>query len=71
MPYMEPEKPKKKKKTASSRDIALDKLDFYSPPKPKGKKEDKIKGRPKNAVPMLRNEPHLFLRKTLHFLTLD
>ncbi len=49
MPYMEPEKPKKKKKTASSRDIALDKLDFYSPPKPKGKKEDKIKGRPKNV----------------------
>lgn len=48
MPYLEPEKPKKKKKSASSRDIALDKLDFYTPPKPKGKKEDKIKGRPKN-----------------------
>ena len=49
MPYLEPEKPKKKKKSASSRDIALDKLDFYTPPKTKGKKEDKIKGRPKNA----------------------
>lgn len=48
MPYLEPEKPKKKKKSTSSRDIALDKLDFYTPPKPKGKKEDKIKGRPKN-----------------------
>ena len=47
------EKPKKKKKTAS-RDIALDKLDFYDgpmpkkQPKPREKKQDKIKGRPKN-----------------------
>ena len=48
MPYLEPEKPKKKKRSTSSRDIALDKLDFYAPPKPKGKKEDKIKGRPRN-----------------------
>lgn len=48
MPYLEPEKPKKKKKSASSRDIALDKLDFYDAPKSKQKKEDKIKGRPKN-----------------------
>ncbi len=45
--YME--KPKKKKKTAS-RDIALDKLDFYTPPpQKKVPKEDKIKGRPKNV----------------------
>ena len=43
------EKPKKNKPTAS-KDIALDKLDFYDAPKPKRKtkKEDKIKGRPKN-----------------------
>ena len=42
------EKPKKKK--TSSRDIAMDKMDFYSAPAPRksGKKNDKIKGRPKN-----------------------
>lgn len=43
--YME--KPKKKK--TASRDIALDKLDFYNPPpQKKAPKHDKIKGRPKN-----------------------
>lgn len=43
------EKPKKKKRTAS-RDIALDKLDFYSAPAPKKQsKQDKIKGRPKSV----------------------
>ena len=43
--YME--KPKKKK--TASRDIALDKLDFYNPPaQKKAPKQDKIKGRPKN-----------------------
>lgn len=43
--YME--KPKKKK--TASRDIALDKLDFYTPtPQKKTPKQDKIKGRPKN-----------------------
>ncbi|MBE6900903.1 MAG: class B sortase [Ruminococcaceae bacterium] len=42
------EKPKKKKKTVS-RDIALDKLDFYDAPAPKRQpRQDKIKGRPKN-----------------------
>ncbi len=41
------EKPKKKK--TASRDIALDKLDFYDAPAQKSvKKQDKIKGRPKN-----------------------
>ena len=44
--YME--KPKKKK--TASRDIALDKLDFYTPPpQKKAPKQDKIKGRPKNV----------------------
>ncbi len=44
--YME--KPKKKK--TASRDIALDKLDFYNPPpQKKAPKQDKIKGRPKNV----------------------
>lgn len=46
------EKPKKKKKTAS-RDIALDKLDFYDAPaqkkQPRQPKQDKIKGRPKGV----------------------
>lgn len=42
------EKPKKKKSTAS-RDIAVDKLDFYSEPQHSHKKEDKIKGRPKSG----------------------
>lgn len=42
------EKPEKKKKSAASRDIALDKLDFYDAPQPKKKKTDKIKGRPKS-----------------------
>ena len=41
------ENPKKRKNSASSRDIALERLDFYDSPKPK-KKEDKIKGRPKS-----------------------
>lgn len=41
------EKPKKKR--SASRDIALDKMDFYNPPPKKPKKQDKIKGRPKNA----------------------
>ncbi|MBQ8171327.1 MAG: class B sortase [Oscillospiraceae bacterium] len=42
------EKPKKKKTT--SRDIALDKLDFYNAPTTKSpQKQDKIKGRPKNV----------------------
>lgn len=40
-------KEKPKKKTAS-RNIALDKLDFYTEPAPKKKKQDKIKGRPQN-----------------------
>ncbi|MGN0688455.1 MAG: class B sortase [Oscillospiraceae bacterium] len=41
------EKPKKKKK--ASRDIALDKLDFYEAPAQRKKSgQDKIKGRPKN-----------------------
>ena len=44
------ENPKKKKKSSASKDIALDKLDFYDAPKPKPKKTDKIKGRPKSAV---------------------
>ena len=42
------EKPKKKKTTAS-RDIAVDKLDFYTEPHHSHKKEDKIKGRPKSG----------------------
>ena len=42
------EKPKKKRKTVS-RDIALDKLDFYDAPAPNRQpSQDKIKGRPKN-----------------------
>lgn len=43
------QKPEKKQpKTSASRNIALDKLDFYDAPspKPKKKKTDKIKGRP-------------------------
>lgn len=44
------ENPKKKKKSSASKDIALDKLDFYDAPKPKPKKTDKIKGRPKSAI---------------------
>ena len=40
----------KKKKTSASRDIALDKLDFYTEPAPKKSKEDKIKGRPKSPL---------------------
>lgn len=42
------EKPKKKKTTAS-RDIAVDKLDFYTEPHNSRKKQDKIKGRPKSG----------------------
>lgn len=42
------EKPKKKKSSAS-RDIAVDKLDFYTEPHNSHKKQDKIKGRPKSG----------------------
>ena len=42
------DKPKKKKSSAS-RDIAVDKLDFYSEPHNSHKKQDKIKGRPKSG----------------------
>ncbi len=38
-----------KKDRESARNIALDKLDYYDAPKSKRKKQDKIKGRPKNA----------------------
>lgn len=38
----------KKKNTSASRDIAVDKLDFYSEPHTR-KKQDKIKGRPKSG----------------------
>ena len=38
----------KKKNTSASRDIAVDKLDFYSEPHPR-RKQDKIKGRPKSG----------------------
>lgn len=45
-------KEKPKKRTTASRNIALDKLDFYTEPTPKRKKpasrQDKIKGRPQN-----------------------
>ena len=39
----------KKKKSSASKDIALDKLDFYDAPRRSGK-EDKIKGRPKSGI---------------------
>lgn len=42
-------KEKPKKRDTSSRNIALDKLDFYNEPAPKKKKQDKIKGRPKSV----------------------
>mgnify|MGYP001025184378 FL=1 len=43
------EKPKKRK-TSASRDIAVDKLDFYNEPhRTQHKKQDKIKGRPKSG----------------------
>ena len=56
------EKPKKKK-SSSSKDIALDKFDFYDAPKSKQKsgKEDKIKGRPKN--PLVRFAHSVFPQK--------
>ncbi len=56
------EKPKKKK-SSSSKDIALDKFDFYDAPKSKHKsgKEDKIKGRPKN--PLVRFAHSVFPQK--------
>lgn len=44
------EKPKKNKKSGSSRDIALEKLDFYDAPKKAAKRPDKIKGRPKSPI---------------------
>lgn len=42
------EKPKKKKSSAS-RDIAVDKLDFYTEGRSSHKNQDKIKGRPKSG----------------------
>ncbi len=41
-------KEKPKKKSTSSKNIALDKMDFYNEPAPKKKRQDKIKGRPQN-----------------------
>lgn len=64
------EKPKKKK-NSSSRDIAVDKLDFYTEPHSAHKKQDKIKGRPKSgwarfcmaAFPQAEDAPTEKLRK--------
>lgn len=55
------EKPKKDKKSASSKDIALSKLDFYDAPKKPAKRPDKIKGRPKS--PMQRFAAAVFPQK--------
>ncbi len=55
------EKPKKDKKSASSKDIALSKLDFYDAPKKPAKCPDKIKGRPKS--PMQRFAAAVFPQK--------
>lgn len=65
------EKPKKKSKV--SRDIAVDKLDFYNEPHTRTKKQDKIKGRPKSgfqkfcyaAFPMPDDEPGEKFRKII------
>lgn len=38
-----------KPKKHASRDIAVDKLDFYTEPHKSPKKQDKIKGRPKSG----------------------
>lgn len=62
----------KKKNTSASRDIAVDKLDFYSEPHPR-KKQDKIKGRPKSgwqrfciaAFPQTDDEPGEKVRKVV------
>lgn len=43
------EKPKKDKKSAS-KDIALEKLDFYDAPRKPARRPDKIKGRPKSPA---------------------
>ncbi len=42
-------KEKPKKRNTDQRNIALEKMDFYTEPAPKKPKQDKIKGRPKNA----------------------
>ena len=55
------EKPKNDKKSASSKDIALSKLDFYDAPKKPAKRPDKIKGRPKS--PMQRFAAAVFPQK--------
>ena len=62
----------KKKNTSASRDIAVDKLDFYSEPHPR-RKQDKIKGRPKSgwqrfciaAFPQTDDEPGEKVRKVV------
>lgn len=62
----------KKRNTSASRDIAVDKLDFYSEPHPR-KKQDKIKGRPKSgwqrfciaAFPQADDEPGEKIRKVV------
>ena len=62
----------KKKNTSASRDIAVDKLDFYSEPHPR-RKQDKIKGRPKSgwqrfciaAFPQADDEPGEKVRKVV------
>lgn len=65
---------KPKKKTTASRDIAVDKLDFYSEPhRNQNKKQDKIKGRPKSgwqhfciaAFPQADDAPTEKLRKVV------
>lgn len=42
-------KDKPKKNSTASRNIALEKMDFYNEPAPAKKKQDKIKGRPQNV----------------------
>ncbi len=62
----------KKKNTSASRDIAVDKLDFYSEPHTR-KKQDKIKGRPKSgwqrfciaAFPQADDQPGEKIRKVV------
>ncbi len=62
----------KKKNTSASRDIAVDKLDFYSEPHTR-KKQDKIKGRPKSgwqrfciaAFPQADDQPGEKVRKVV------
>lgn len=69
------DKPKKKKKTVS-RDIAMDKLEFGDIPAAKPKKQDKIKGRPKNifvrafeaVVPLRTDSKTEVLRKIVMIL---